>query len=194
KTRPDLSAPNVQLYFNPVSYTRSSKAKRELMRPDPFPGLLFGFNVCRPTSRGEITLRSADPFEAPVIRPNYLSTNEDIADVLEASHFVRRISEAPALAAIIERELSPGTDTRTDEDYLRYIRDNGWTVFHPCSTCRIGKNTNASVVDPRLRVHGLDGLRVVDASVFPNVTSGNTNAPVIMVAERASDLILEDFA
>ncbi len=194
KTRPELSAPNVQLYFNPVSYTRGSTSKRELMSPDPFPGLLFGFNVCRPTSRGEITLRSADPFEAPVIRPNYLPTNEDVSDVLEASHFVRRMTEAPALASIIERELSPGADTKTDEDYLEYIRNNAWTVFHPCSTCRIGQDARESVVDPRLRVHGLEGLRVVDASVFPNVTSGNTNAPVVMVAERASDLILEDFA
>lgn len=193
KTRPGLAAPNVQLYFNPVSYTRGNKTKRELMSPDPFPGMLFGFNMCRPTSRGEITLRSADPFEAPVIRPNYLSTNEDVADMLEASHFIRRFSEAPALAAIIERELAPGPEAQTDEDYLKHIREKAWTVFHPCSTCRIGNTPEDSVVDPRLRVHGLDGLRVVDASVFPNVTSGNTNAPVIMVAERAADLIAEDF-
>jgi choline dehydrogenase len=192
KTRPDLAAPNVQIYFNPVSYTKAPKNKRALMSPDPFPGLLFGYSMCRPTSRGEIAIRSADPFEHPSIRPNYLSTNEDIADILEASHFVRRLSEAPALAEIIESEITPGADVRTDEGYLKHIRDTCWTVFHPCSTCRIGRDAAESVVDPRLRVHGIDGLRVVDASVFPNVTSGNINAPVIMVAERASELIRED--
>lgn len=192
KTRPDLAAPNVQLYFNPVSYTRRPKNKRPLMSPDPFPGLLIGYSPCRPTSRGEITIRSNNPFEQPVIRPNYLSTNEDVVDHLEAAHFVRRISEAPAIAAIIDSEISPGADIRSDEGYLDHIRNKSWTVFHPCSTCRIGHTRQDSVVDPRLRVHGVDGLRVVDASVFPNVTSGNINAPVIMVAERASDIILED--
>ena len=192
KTRPDLAAPNVQIYFNPVSYTRRPKNKRPLMSPDPFPGLLMGYSPCRPASRGEIAIRSNDPFEQPAIRPNYLSTNEDVVDHLEASHFLRRLSEAPAIAAIIESELSPGAEIRTDEGYLEHIRNKSWTVFHPCSTCRIGHNRQDSVVDPRLRVHGLEGLRVVDASVFPNVTSGNINAPVIMVAERASDLILED--
>ncbi len=192
KTRPDLAAPNVQIYFNPVSYTRRPKNKRPLMSPDPYPGLMIGYSPCRPTSRGEITIRSNDPFEQPVIRPNYLSTNEDVVDHLEASRFIRRLSEAPAIAAIIESEVSPGADTRSDEGYLEHIRSRSWTVFHPCSTCRIGHDQKDSVVDPRLRVHGVDGLRVVDASVFPNVTSGNINAPVIMVAERASDLILED--
>lgn len=192
KTRPDLPAPNVQIYFNPVSYTRRPKNKRPLMSPDPYPGLMIGYSPCRPTSRGEIAVRSNDPFEQPVIRPNYLSTNEDIAEHLEASHFLRRLSEAPAIAAIIESELSPGADIRSDEGYLEHIRNGSWTVFHPCSTCRIGHNRQDSVVDPRLRVHGVEGLRVVDASVFPNVTSGNINAPVIMVAERASDLILDD--
>ncbi len=192
KTRADLAAPNVQLYFNPVSYTRGSKKKRALMSPDPFPGLLIGYNMCRPTSRGEITIQSDDPFEQPAIRPNYLSTNDDIADVLEASHFVRRLSEAPALQAIIESEIAPGADIQTDEGYLEHIRATSSSVFHPCSTCRIGQNEQDSVVDPRLRAHGIEGLRVVDASVFPNVTSGNINAPVIMVAERASDIILED--
>ncbi len=192
KTRPELAAPNVQIYFNPVSYTRRPKNKRPLMSPDPFPGLLIGYSPCRPTSRGEITIRSNNPFEQPAIRPNYLSTNEDVADQLEASHFLRRMTEAPAIAAIIESEISPGAEIRTDEGYLEHIRTKSWTVFHPCSTCRIGHNQQDSVVDPRLRVHGVEGLRVVDASVFPNVTSGNINAPVIMVAERASDIILED--
>lgn len=192
KTRDDLDAPNMQLYFNPVSYTRAPKNKRALMSPDPFPGLLIGYDMCRPTSRGDIAIRSPDPFEQPVIQPNYLSTNEDIADILEASHLVRRLSEAPALASIIESEISPGADVRTDDAYLDHIRNNAWTVFHPCSTCRIGKDTATSVVDPRLRVHGIDGLRIADASVFPNITSGNINAPVIMVAERAADLIMED--
>jgi len=192
KTRPELPAPNVQVYFNPLSYTREPKGTRALMSPDPFPGFLFGYDMCRPTSRGEIAIRSADPFEPPAIRPNYLSTDHDVAEILEAAHYIRRMSESPAIAGIIESEISPGASVRTDEGYLDHIRRNAWTVFHPCSTCRTGSGDRASVVDPRLRVHGMEGLRVVDASVFPNITSGNINAPVIMVAERAADLILED--
>ena len=192
KTRADLDHPNVQLYFNPVSYTRAPKNTRALMSPDPFPGILFGYDMCRPTSRGEIAIRSASPFDHPAIRPNYLSTDHDISEILDAAHFVRRLSEAPSLAAVIESEISPGADVRSDEAYLEHIHNNAWTVFHPCSTCRIGQDAETSVVDPRLRVHGTEGLRVVDASVFPNITSGNINAPVIMVAERAADLILED--
>lgn len=192
RTRAGLDAPNQQLYFSPVSYTRAPQGKRPLMSPDPFPGFLLGFSTCRPTSRGEIRLRSADPSDAPVIAPNYLATDHDVAEALDGIKFVRSLSKTAAFAAVIEDEISPGSDKADDEALIDHVRHTAWTVFHPCSTCRIGKDAESSVVDSRLRVHGLEGLRVVDASVFPNVTSGNINAPTIMVAERASDLILED--
>mgnify|MGYP001177782775 CR=1 FL=1 len=187
-------APEIQLYFSPVSYTRAPKGVRPMMSPDPFPGFLLGFNSCRPTSRGEVTIRSADPFAPPSIRPEYFSTAEDRAEAVAAMRFMRRLAATPAISAIAEREISPGPDVDDDEAFAAYIERAAWSVFHPSCTCRIGRSAADSVVDPRLRVHGLGGLRVVDASVFPNVTSGNINAPVIMVAERAADLILEDAA
>ncbi|MEO1688953.1 MAG: GMC oxidoreductase, partial [Pseudomonadota bacterium] len=106
--------------------------------------------------------------------------------------WVRRLAQAPSLARVIEDEFSPGPDVRSDAQMEAFVRDAAWTVFHPCGTCRIGAGPADSVVDARLRVHGVPGLRVVDASIFPNITSGNINAPVIMAAERAADLILED--
>ncbi|MEM1314368.1 MAG: GMC family oxidoreductase N-terminal domain-containing protein [Pseudomonadota bacterium] len=192
RTAPSLAAPDLQLYFSPVSYTRAPPGKRPMMSPDPFPGFLIGYNACRPTSRGRVALRSADPFEAPRIQPNYLATDHDLQEAIRAARLVRRLSQAPSLAQVIDEEISPGPDLRTDAQFEAFIRDAAWTVFHPCGTCRIGRDPADSVVDPRLRVHGVPGLRVVDASVFPNVTSGNINAPVIMTAERAADLILED--
>ncbi|MEL6799962.1 MAG: GMC oxidoreductase [Pseudomonadota bacterium] len=185
-------APNQQLYFSPVSYTRACAGKRALMSPDPFPGFLIGFSACRPTSRGAVTLSSADPMAPPAIQPNYLATNRDRAEALQGMRLLRRIAETTAFQQVIESEISPGPEAVSDEALLAHIRDTAWTVFHPCGTCRMGTDPATSVVDPHLRVHGIPGLRVVDASVFPNVTSGNINAPVIMVAERAADLILED--
>ncbi len=192
RTRQELTRPNLQLYFSPVSYTRAPPGERPMMSPDDFPGFLLGFSSCRPTSRGSIHIRSADPFAAPEIRPNYLSTQEDRAAMLEGARFIRRLAATPAMRSVIETEISPGPHAESDEDIQAHIRDNAWTVFHASCTCRMGSDPETSTVDPRLRVHGVEGLRVVDASVFPSVTSGNTNAPTIMVAERAADLILED--
>jgi len=192
RTRAGLARPNLQLNFSPLSYTRAPRGKRPLMNPDPFPGFLLGFSPCRPTSRGHVLARSPDPFAAPEIRPNYLSTEADRAVMLEGAHFIRRLAETPAMRAIIEAEITPGAQAQGDEAMRAHICDNAWSVFHASCTCRIGSDPETSVVDPRLRVHGVAGLRVVDASVFPSVTSGNINAPTIMVAERAADLILED--
>jgi choline dehydrogenase len=192
RTRPEIARPNLQLYFSPVSYTRAPEGKRPLMSPDPFPGFLLGFSPCRPTSRGSVVARSPDPFVAPEIRPNYLDTGEDRETMLEGAHFIRRLAETPAMRAVIEAEVSPGAQAQGDEALRLHIRDNAWSVFHASCSCRMGSDPETSVVDPRLRVHGVAGLRVVDASVFPSVTSGNINGPTIMVAERAADLILED--
>jgi choline dehydrogenase len=192
RSQADLERPDLQLYFSPVSYTRAPVGKRPLMSPDPFPGFLLGFSPCRPTSRGTATAHSPDPLAAPEIRPNYLSTEADRAAMLAGAGMIRKLAGTPAMRRVIEREIAPGPEVRGDEAMRGYIRDNAWTVFHASCTCRMGTDPAASAVDPRLRVHGVAGLRVVDASVFPSVTSGNTNAPTIMVAEKAADMIMED--
>ena len=193
RSRPGLARPDIQLYFQPLSYSRAPAGnRRALMLPDPFPGLQMGCNPCRPESRGYLAIRSADPEAPPEIHPNYLDTEADRRAMIEGIRILRRIAEAPSLAAVIEAELLPGPERVTDEDLAGYVRDHAWTVFHACGTCRMGRDPARSVVDPRLRVHGIGGLRVADASIFPNITSGNTNAPAIMVGERAAELILED--
>ena len=190
--RADRTRPNLQLYFSPVSYIKAPPRTRPLLNPDPYPGFLLGYSACRPTSRGEIRIKSADPFVAPAIRPGYLSTNHDIEEMVEGSRLMRRLAATPALSAIIDEELKPGAAVASEADFADDARKRAGTVFHPCGTCIMGPDPARSVVDPRLRVHGLDALRVIDASIFPNVTSGNTNAPAIMVGEKGADLVLED--
>lgn len=193
RSRPDLPRPNLHIYFNPASYSTTTHGpSRRLLNPDPFPGFLMSFNTCRPTSRGSVHARSPDPLASPAIAPNSLSTPEDVADVYEGARVLRRIAAAKPLAAVIESELLPGDRIRSDEDVLQDFRRRAGSVFHPCGTCAMGPDATSSVVDPRLRVHGVGNLRVIDASVFPAVTSGNINAPTLMVAEKAADLILED--
>lgn len=181
-------APNIQLYFNPMSYRipASTKAKLE---PEPYPGFLLAFNSCRPDSRGRISLASADPLAAPLIRPNYLSTGRDCQEVIEASRLIRQFMQAPALRAITAEEVTPGPGCDSDEAMLTHLREEGGSIYHLCGSCAMGPDPATSVVDAELRVHGIRGLRVVDASVFPNITSGNINAPVMMVAEKAAAMI-----
>ncbi|HEV2675136.1 MAG TPA: GMC family oxidoreductase N-terminal domain-containing protein [Aliidongia sp.] len=190
RTRPDLPRPNMQLYFSPLSYTRAVPGKRALMRPDPFPGFLLSAQPCRPTSRGYLEIRSADPLAAPMIFPNALSTDEDVREMLDGTRFLRRLAVAPSLAAIVAEEIAPGRAVQSDEEFIRDIRQRSSSVFHPVGSCRMGPDERTDVVDADLRVHGAEGLRVIDASVFPAVTSGNTNAPTIMVAEKGADLVL----
>ena len=191
--RPALTRPNLHIYFNPASYTTTTAGSgRRLLNPDSFAGFLMSFNSCRPTSRGSVHLRSGDPLIAPVISPNALSSAEDIAEVYEGARMLRRISGAQPLAAVIESESKPGANLVSDDELLEDFRERAGSVFHACSTCAMGPNPRSAVVDHHLKVHGAAGLRVVDASVFPTLTSGNTNTPVIMVAEKAEDLILQD--
>ena len=185
------NGPDLQLYFSPVSYTRAPVGTRPLMSPDPFPGFLLGFNPCRPTSRGHIALRPGDPGGTPEIHPNYLDTDHDCRLMIEGTRLIRRLARTAAFAPVIDTRIVPPEDDGTDEAILAHVRSAAWTVFHGCGTCRMGTDA-VSVVDERLRVRGVGGLRVADASVFPVVPSGNTNAPSIMVGERASDIILED--
>jgi choline dehydrogenase len=190
RSRPQLTRPNMQIYFNPLSYGTATGKETGLLQPDPYSAFLMSFNTCRPTSRGSIRIATPDPLAAPIIQPNVLSTAQDIADVQEGAQLLRRIVGAAPLAAINAGELKPGAACQSPAELLEDFRQRSGTVYHACGACGMGPEPRSSVVNARLQVHGLQGLRVVDASVFPAVTSGNTNAPVVMVAEKAADLIL----
>ncbi|MBS0388789.1 MAG: GMC family oxidoreductase N-terminal domain-containing protein [Proteobacteria bacterium] len=192
RSDPSLAAPDLQLYFNPASYTASRTRTRRLMNPDAFPGFLLSFNACRPTSRGHIAIRSPDPSVQPAIVPNYLSTEQDRKDVIAGARLMRRLAAARPLAGLIEEELHPGIAKTGDDELLQDFRERAGTVFHPVGTCMMGKDAATAVVDARLRVHGIDNLRIIDASVFPTVTSGNTNGPTAMVAHKGAGMLLED--
>ncbi|MEQ1547219.1 MAG: GMC family oxidoreductase N-terminal domain-containing protein [Chakrabartia sp.] len=192
RSDPSQQHANLQLYFSPVSYTKTPLSERKLLNPDPFSAFLLSHNPCRPTSRGHIELASADASVYPIIHPNYLATQSDINDVLAGNRLLRQIARTRPLADIITEEIMPGTQVDGDDALLADFRARADTVYHPTSTCMMGPDPMTSVVDARLRVHGVTGLRVVDASVFPTITSGNTNAPTVMVAEKGAAMILED--
>ena len=185
KTNPRLATPDIQIHFLPFSTDKMGE------KLHPFSG--FTASVCqlRPESRGSLRIKSADPAAPPEIRINYLASDVDRATNVEGLKILRRILHARALAPYVVEEVDPGDKITSDEALLAYCRARGTTIYHPTSTCRMG-NDPLAVVDQRLRVRGLDGLRVIDASVMPDLVSGNTNAPVIMIAEKASDLILQD--
>ncbi len=192
RSREGLTEPNMQLYFSPLSYMRAVPGKRQLTAPDAFSGFSISAQPCRPSSRGYLALRGTDPNQPPRIVPNSLATQHDRDEMLEAAVFLRKLAATPAFSAEIEREISPGKDVQSAEQMREDIRQRASTVFHPVSTCRMGPDPQQAVVDHELRVHGLQGLRVIDASVFPTLTSGNTNAPTIMLAEKGADLVLAD--
>ena len=157
----------------------------------PFSGFSLIVRLLRPDSRGKVVIESADPMRAPAIRPNYLAVQRDAELLVGGLRTARRIADAPAMQAFADGEYAPGADCASDEDMLDFVRRRGGTSYHPVGTCRMGSGDDA-VVDARLRVHGLERLRVVDASVMPQIISGNTNAPTIMIGEKAADMILED--
>ena len=192
KSDPSLEIPDLQLYFSPLSYSTAPQGKRPLMSPDPYPAVRLGFNPTKPTSEGWISLKSSDPFESPKFVGNYLSTEEDKKVMISGMHLMRKFLKTKAMRDIVEEELSPGSDFNDDKSFMDFARSEGGTVFHQCGTCRMGKDISSSVVDESLKVHGIDGLRVADASIFPRITTGNTNAPSIMVGEKAADIILAE--
>jgi choline dehydrogenase len=155
---------------------------------DDFPGITAGAWQMRPLSRGYVEAKSSDPHQAPAINPRYLSDPTDRRAIVGGLRFIRRLFAAPALARYCGPEALPGAAVATDDELLDYARQKGSTVYHATCTCKMGSDPMA-VVDDQLRVHGLEGLRVIDASVMPTVTSTNTNAPTIMIAERGADLI-----
>jgi len=185
KTNPRLSTPDVQIHFLPFSTDKMGEKLHS------FSG--FTASVCqlRPESRGSLRIRSADPAAPPEIRINYLATEVDRTTNVEGLKILRKILHAPALRPYVVDEVDPGAKVTTDEELLNYCRQRGSTIYHPTSTCRMGSDPLA-VVDQRLRVRGLEALRVVDGSVMPDLVSGNTNAVIIMIAEKASEMILQD--
>ncbi len=192
KSEPSLGLPDLQLYFSPLSYSTAPQGKRPLMSPDPYPAVRLGFNPTKPTSEGWISLESTDPLKSPKFVGNYLSTEEDKKVMISGMHLMRKFLQTKAMKNIVEEEIFPGSDIKDDESLMDFARDEGGTVFHQCGTCRMGKDIFSSVVDEGLSVHGIKGLRIVDASIFPRITTGNTNAPAIMVGEKAADIILAD--
>jgi len=188
----DQTYPDQQLYFNPVTYTTSPNGKRSVIRPDPFAGFIISFQPSRPTSRGRIDISANDPNAAPLIRPNSLATELDRAQVMAGGQLCQQLMNTSALKSLVKSAMDPDLRGMSPDDILADFRERCGTVFHPVGTCRMGEDAASSVVCPRLKVHQVSGLRIVDASVFPNITSANTNAPTMMVAHRAADMILED--
>jgi choline dehydrogenase len=185
KSDPALETPNLEYHVQPLTLDRFGEPLHS------FPA--FTASVCnlRPESRGSVRIKSADAFAAPAIRPNYLATHNDRVVVAEAIRLTRRIVAQPSLQKYAPEEFRPGASFVSDEELATAAGQIGTTIFHPVGTCKMGLDAQA-VVDDRLRVRGIEGLRVVDASIMPTITSGNTNAPVIMIAEKAADLIRED--
>jgi choline dehydrogenase len=186
RSREGLASPDLQLLFTPASYAQG--VFRQLEHE---PGMTVAVCPVRPDSRGTIMAQSPDPFQYPAIRPNYLSAQGDLRVLIAGINHTRRILAQPAVARYSLRETVPGPEVTTDEHYSEFARRAGTNVFHPVGTCKMGTDPMA-VVDPRLRVHGIAGLRVIDASIMPAVTTGNTNAPTIMIGEKGAAMIKED--
>lgn len=184
RSRPDIDSPDLQLLFTPASYVFG-----KALVLDRQPGMTIAVCPTRPRSRGSVMARSSDPTAAPSIRFNFLSDPDDLRVLRKGLDYCREIVTAPAFAGHYVEESRPGSAVQSDADFEAFARNEGSTLYHPVGTCRMGVGDDA-VVDPELKVHGIEGLRVVDASVMPWLTTGNTNAPTIMIGEKASDLIL----
>jgi choline dehydrogenase len=192
RSSPAAPRPDLQLYFAPITYTttQTRPGKRQVINPDPWPGYLISHQPARPTSRGRVDIRSPRFEDAPAIRSNGLSTQKDLDDVVAGGRLLQAMVKTRALRKFAREAVAPDIETLDDEGLVEDFRKNGGTVFHPVGTCRMARSAEDGVVDPELRVFGLERLRVVDASAFPNLTSGNTNAPTLVLAHRAAELIL----
>jgi choline dehydrogenase len=191
RTRPGLSGPDVQYHILPASMDVEGFATTGKMALERLPGLTIAPCQLRPESRGSIHIKSADPLARPAIRPNYLSDPVDQATIVAGLRWARQLAAQPALAPWMGAELRPGVAAQSDGELLDYARAFGSTIYHPVGTAAMGRADDPnSVVDPQLRVHGIAGLRVVDASVMPRLVSGNTNAATVMIAEKAADMIM----
>jgi choline dehydrogenase-like flavoprotein len=184
RTREELASPDVQFQILPATY--QAVEDRTLDRE---PGVTIGVTMLRLESRGHVHAKSADPKASPGIWHNMLATEGDRRTTIAGMWMARRMMEAEAMKPYYDFEMGPGPDANDDDSFLEYARQTGASNWHPAGTCKMGVDATA-VVDPALAVHGMEGLRVVDASVMPNVVCGNTNAPTIMIAEKAADMIL----
>ncbi|MEO1793030.1 MAG: choline dehydrogenase [Pseudomonadota bacterium] len=185
KSSPDLDDPDIQIHFIPLSSDGGGAGLHD------YPGVVVSACQLRPESRGHLRIRTANAADHPEIVANYLATDLDCHVLLEGMKLGRRIASRRPFADLVVSERGPGRDVTSDEDLLTFARQEGTTIYHPCGTCKMGTDPMA-VVDARLRVHGIEGLRVADASVMPRMTSGNTNAPTIMIGEKAADMIKAD--
>jgi choline dehydrogenase len=185
KVLPESTTPDVQFHFATLSADLAGA------KPHPWPG--FTMSVCqlRPESRGKVLIRSTDAYEAPSMQPNYLSADLDRRCAIAAIRLARAIAATQSMKPYVADEYRPGPEARTDDELLEFARNFGATIFHPSGTCKMGNDAMA-VVDDHLRVRGIEGLRVVDCSIMPALVSGNTHAPVVMIAEKASDLIVRE--
>ncbi len=191
RTDPGGVGADVQLYFNPVTYAAGDAARRRI-EVDAFSGFYLCYQPTRPSSEGRIDIAGPDFRAAPTIAPNYMATEKDAADVVRGGQLLQAIARTRAIRELVSEPIGPALDEMGPAEMLADFRARAATVYHPVGTCRMGRTAADSVVDARLRVHGIEGLRVVDASVFPSVTSANTNAPTLMVAQKAADMILND--
>jgi choline dehydrogenase-like flavoprotein len=185
RSDPSRDTPNLQYHIQPLTLPKFGQPL------DPFPAFTASVANLRPTSRGAVRITSPDPQAHPEIRPNYLSTADDRRVAADAIRITRHIVSRPALAKYHPQEFRPGPGVEGDEELAKAAGDIGTTIFHPVGTCKMGSDETA-VVDARLKVRGLSGLRIADASIMPTITSGNTNSPVLMIAEKAAAMILRD--
>lgn len=192
RTDPSQPRVNMQLYLQAFSTVIPRNGERPILSPDPWPGFSIGLSNCRPSSRGSIHIRSTDPAAPPRISANAFSTSADVDEMLDAVKFLRKMATTRAMAPLIAEEVLPGPAIRSDEALIDDFRKRSGTVYHPVSTARMGPDASSSVVDPRLRVHGLEGLRVIDASIFPGNITGNTNAASIVTGRKGATMVLED--
>ncbi len=192
KSIPSREKPNLQLYFSPLTRDLEPGSPGRMAQADPYPAFSIGICNTRPKSRGQVSLRSDDMDDAPMIRFNFLDQRDDLVEMVEGVHVLRSFAETPAMQRIIEREYLPGPDAKSDAEIEHDIRARGYSIYHPCGTCRMGPGKFDAVVNSRLQVHGLEGLRIADASVMPFVVTGNLNGPSMMIGQRASEIMLED--
>ena len=191
RTRPGLAGPDVQYHILPGSMDVEAYALKGTMELERLPGLTIAPCQLRPESRGTIHIRTAAPLDRPAIRPNYLADAIDQATIVAGLRWARLLASQPALSPWMAAETRPGAEFTSDADLLDYAQQRGSTLYHPVGTAAMGRSDDPnSVVDPQLRVHGIAGLRVVDASVMPRLVSGNTNAATVMIAEKAAEMIL----